>query len=71
MEKFKKLNGIELDYIYTGKLMYGIADLINKEYFKEGETIIALHSGGLQGNEGMKQKVDKILDMTKQNEQSA
>jgi len=49
--------------------MYGIADLINKEYFKDGETIIALHTGGLQGNEEMKRKADKILEMTKQNEQ--
>ena len=59
--EFNELNGFELDYIYTNKMMFGIADLIKKGFFKSGETIVAIHSGGLQGNEGMKEKVDKVL----------
>lgn len=59
--KFNELNGFELDYLYTNKMMLGIADLIKKGFFKSGETIVAIHSGGLQGNGGMKEKVDKIL----------
>ncbi|NOX66646.1 MAG: 1-aminocyclopropane-1-carboxylate deaminase/D-cysteine desulfhydrase [Chlorobi bacterium] len=59
--EFNKLNNFELDYIYTNKMMLGIADLIRKGFFKSGETIIAIHSGGLQGNIGMKEKVQKIL----------
>ena len=58
--EFNKLNGFELDYIYTNKMMFGIADLIKKEFFKSGETIVAIHSGGLQGNEGMREKVRKF-----------
>ncbi len=59
--EFNRLNGFELDYIYTNKMMFGIADLIKKGFFKSGETVVAIHSGGLQGNEGMKERVEKLL----------
>ncbi len=39
-----------MDYIYTGKMMFGIFDLINKNYFEKGKTIVVIHTGGLQGN---------------------
>jgi 1-aminocyclopropane-1-carboxylate deaminase len=51
-ENFEKENNIPLDFIYTGKMMFGIYDLIKKGFFKNGETIIAVHTGGLQGNKG-------------------
>jgi 1-aminocyclopropane-1-carboxylate deaminase len=38
---------ILLDYVYTGKLLYGIFDLIAKNYFPENSTIIAVHTGGV------------------------
>lgn len=38
---------ILLDYVYTGKMMYGIFDLISKGYFPENSTIIAVHTGGV------------------------
>jgi len=59
--EFEKLNEIKLDPVYTGKMMYGIYDLISKGYFKSGSTIIAIHTGGLQGIEGMKPKIEKLL----------
>lgn len=62
--QFNEMNGLELDYIYTNKMMFGIADLIKKGFFKSGETIVAIHSGGLQGNLGMKEKVDKIMNQS-------
>ncbi|MHB8261393.1 MAG: 1-aminocyclopropane-1-carboxylate deaminase/D-cysteine desulfhydrase [Bacteroidia bacterium] len=43
---------IPLDYVYTAKMVYGIFDLIQKSYFKEDSTIVAIHTGGLQGNKG-------------------
>jgi 1-aminocyclopropane-1-carboxylate deaminase len=52
MNDFKEKHGIALDPIYTGKLFYGIFDLLKKGYFKQGSTIVALHTGGLQGIEG-------------------
>lgn len=60
-KEFENLNGFELDYIYTNKMMFGISELIKSGYFKSGETIIAVHSGGLQGNLGMKEKIEKFI----------
>jgi 1-aminocyclopropane-1-carboxylate deaminase len=42
--------------IYTGKMMYGIYELAAKGFFKKGERIIVLHTGGLQGLAGLKLK---------------
>jgi 1-aminocyclopropane-1-carboxylate deaminase/D-cysteine desulfhydrase-like pyridoxal-dependent ACC family enzyme len=49
IEKFKREHEIQLDQVYTGKMMKALFDLIEKDYFKKGSTIIALHTGGLQG----------------------
>lgn len=54
---FEKENTIPLDYVYTGKMMFGIYDLIKKGFFKRGQTIIAIHTGGLQGNAGFLSKL--------------
>jgi len=53
INKFKKETNIPLDPIYTSKMMFGIIDLIKKDYFKKGTCILAIHTGGLQGIEGM------------------
>lgn len=52
MLEFEKKNAIPLDYIYTGKMMFGIIELIKAGKFKKGDRIIAIHTGGLQGNQG-------------------
>lgn len=46
---FKEKNGIKLEPIYTGKMLYGIYELVQKGYFKQGSRILAIHTGGLQG----------------------
>jgi 1-aminocyclopropane-1-carboxylate deaminase len=38
------------DFVYTGKMMFGVLDQVNKGFFPEGSVIICLHTGGLQGN---------------------
>ena len=53
INQFKKENNIPLDPVYTGKMMFGIFDLIKKGYFPKGTKILAIHTGGLQGIEGM------------------
>jgi len=53
INKFKVEKGIPLDPIYTGKMMYGIFDLMEKGYFPKDSKILAIHSGGLQGIGGM------------------
>ncbi|WP_159468097.1 1-aminocyclopropane-1-carboxylate deaminase/D-cysteine desulfhydrase [Dyadobacter sp. 3J3] len=47
--KFKKKHGIQLEQVYTGKMLFGLYDLIEKGYFKTGDCIVAVHTGGLQG----------------------
>lgn len=49
---FENQYTIPLDYVYTAKMMYGIFDKIQKGDFKEDSTIMAIHTGGLQGNKG-------------------
>ncbi|WBL43071.1 pyridoxal-phosphate dependent enzyme [Algoriphagus halophytocola] len=46
---------IPLDPVYTGKMMFGLFDLINKNHFPKGSKILAIHSGGLQGNIGFEE----------------
>ena len=49
---FTQNTAIPLEPTYTGKMLYGIFDLIAKGYFKPGQRLIALHTGGLQSNRG-------------------
>ena len=53
INRFKLDYNIALDPVYTGKMMYGIFDLLEKNYFPNGHKILAIHTGGLQGIEGM------------------
>ncbi|MCX7102897.1 MAG: pyridoxal-phosphate dependent enzyme [Methylobacter sp.] len=52
IEDFEVKTSIPLESVYTGKMMYALFDLIKKNYFAPGQCIIALHTGGLQGNRG-------------------
>lgn len=53
VNQFKKENNIQLDPVYTGKMMFGIFGLLEKGYFPKGSKILAIHTGGLQGISGM------------------
>ncbi|PHS68505.1 MAG: 1-aminocyclopropane-1-carboxylate deaminase [Flavobacterium sp.] len=59
INEFKDKTGVLLDPVYTGKMLYGILDLIEKNYFKENSSILAIHTGGLQGISGMNQLLKK------------
>lgn len=50
MNAFYEAFAIPTDFVYTGKMMFGVFDLINKNYFAEGSKILCIHTGGLQGN---------------------
>ena len=52
MKNFEEEYKIPLDAIYNGKMFYGLFELIKTGRFKPNSTIIAVHSGGLQGNKG-------------------
>ncbi len=64
INQFKKSHQILLDPVYTGKLLYGIYDLAKKGYFKKGDKILAIHTGGLQGIAGFNQRHGHIIDQT-------
>ena len=57
MNSFKAKHNITLDPVYTGKMLFGLWDLIEKDYFRAGSTIIAVHTGGLQGIDGMNDRL--------------
>lgn len=40
----------QIEPVYTGKMFYGLFDQIQQGAFKSGSKIIALHTGGLQGD---------------------
>jgi 1-aminocyclopropane-1-carboxylate deaminase len=50
MNAWFRITGIPTDFVYTGKLFFAINDLIEKEYFPSSSKLLAIHSGGLQGN---------------------
>jgi len=50
---FFEETGIPLDPVYTGKMFFGVIDLVNKGYFPENSNILLIHTGGLQGIAGM------------------
>ena len=64
INKFYYDYNIPLDAIYNGKMMMGIFDLASKNYFEEGSNILAIHTGGLQGNRGVINRFGVNLPLT-------
>ena len=56
---FRKEQQIQLDPVYTGKMMYGLLDMVQKGAFTKNTRILAIHTGGLQGISGMNKKLSK------------
>ena len=55
LNSFYENTGIPLDPIYTGKMMFGILDMVNRGLIPSNSKIVAIHTGGLQGIKGMNQ----------------
>jgi 1-aminocyclopropane-1-carboxylate deaminase len=53
MNHFKTTYKIPLDPVYTAKMMYGIFDAIQTGKIPKDAKVLAIHTGGLQGIEGM------------------
>ena len=51
MNRYFSATNIPTDFVYTGKLCYGVAALIRSDRFPGGSNILVIHSGGLQGND--------------------
>lgn len=57
MNEIYSSTSIPTDFVYTGKLFWGVLDLVKKSFFAAGSRILIIHSGGLQGNESLPKKL--------------
>jgi 1-aminocyclopropane-1-carboxylate deaminase len=46
----RRLYGIPLDHVYTGKLLFAVFEEVRKGAFKPGATLLVIHTGGQQGS---------------------
>ncbi|MCC6281115.1 MAG: pyridoxal-phosphate dependent enzyme [Saprospiraceae bacterium] len=53
---FLSQTGILLDPIYTAKMMWGVFEMLEHGIFPDGSVITAVHTGGLQGWDGFRQR---------------
>lgn len=49
IQSIKSNHRLPLDQVYTGKMFYGVLDLIARNVFEKGTKILVIHTGGLQG----------------------
>ncbi|WP_407303966.1 1-aminocyclopropane-1-carboxylate deaminase/D-cysteine desulfhydrase [Acinetobacter sp.] len=49
MQSFEDKHNIPLEQVYTAKMMMGLFDLIEQNYFSPDARILVIHTGGLQG----------------------
>lgn len=56
LHDFHRRHGLLLDPVYTGKMMYAIFALAANDYFPPGSRVLAIHTGGLFGLLGMKDR---------------
>lgn len=61
INNFKAIHKVPLDPIYTGKMMYAVWEMIKNGKFERGSTIVALHTGGLQGIKGFNHRYGKLI----------
>lgn len=48
IDRFQTIHHIELDAVYTGKLMFGLYEMIQSGHFDRGKRIVAIHTGKTQ-----------------------
>ena len=53
MNTFYDEFNVPTDRVYTAKMMFGVFDLISKNYFPPGSNLLCIHTGGLQGNDSL------------------
>jgi len=57
MNDFYATHHIPLDMVYTAKMMYGIKEMIDNSIFPTDAKILCIHTGGLQGNMSIEDKL--------------
>src|SRR5687767_1128341 len=53
MNTIYQQHDLPTDFVYTGKLLFGMMHLVKTDYFQPGSRILVVHSGGLQGNRSL------------------
>ena len=53
MQEFLRAHGVLLDFVYTAKMMYGITEMARTGALGPGDHVLAIHTGGLQGNRSL------------------
>jgi 1-aminocyclopropane-1-carboxylate deaminase len=53
MNSIYQQHELPTDFVYTGKLLFGVMHLVQTNYFQPGSRILLVHSGGLQGNRSL------------------
>ncbi len=56
IKQFVAKTGILIEPVYTAKMLYALYDLAAKDHFKPGDKVLAIHTGGIWGFLGMKEK---------------
>jgi 1-aminocyclopropane-1-carboxylate deaminase len=59
MNDFYTETQILLDPIYTAKMIYGVRSLMNEGFFPKNSKILMIHTGGIQGIEGMNKLLER------------
>ena len=57
INQFYQENKIPLDPIYTGKMVFGVMNMIATNHFPSHSKILLIHTGGIQGIQGMNLKL--------------
>jgi 1-aminocyclopropane-1-carboxylate deaminase len=53
MNSIYQQHELPTDFVYTGKLFFGVMHLVQTNYFQPGNRLLLVHSGGLQGNRSL------------------
>lgn len=51
--EFSQITGVNVEPVYSGKMVLAFLDLLEQGYFSNNERIVLLHTGGMQGLGGM------------------
>jgi 1-aminocyclopropane-1-carboxylate deaminase len=58
LNQFYEQHRIPLDFVYEGKMMFGLQQLLQSGYFPKAANLLCLHCGGLQGNASISHKLN-------------
>ena len=61
INRIKRNVNIPLDPVYSGKMFFGLFDMIKKGQYSRGTTMLAIHTGGVQGTAGFNQRFGDII----------